>query len=184
MTAKATALTFYGAHKDIQKLEKVHAEPKPIAEPEIGKLLLSKRSLCREFDVPPPGTLLHYFGEEYTEDNCCGNCDSAQPQTEVDARASLKMALGPLRHRRQVQGRLPGQCPRGQTTALIKTTDTISQEMVRCGGRRARPASGGRAAPAKALILGLVDKNIENYGLISVNRKGEGYIAMPFALDR
>ena len=32
----------------------------------------------------------------------------------------------------------------------------------------------------QALILGLVDKNIENYGLISVNRKGENFIAMPF----
>ena len=30
------------------------------------------------------------------------------------------------------------------------------------------------------MILGLIDKNIENYGLISVNKKGEGYIALPF----
>ena len=45
-------LTFY-SYKDIQKLEKF-MQGKPIAEQEIGKLLLLENGvLCREFDVPP-----------------------------------------------------------------------------------------------------------------------------------
>ena len=32
----------------------------------------------------------------------------------------------------------------------------------------------------QALIMGLVDKNIENYGLISINKRGEDYVAMPY----
>ena len=32
----------------------------------------------------------------------------------------------------------------------------------------------------QALILGLADKNIENYGLISINAKGEEYLRSPF----
>ena len=42
-------------------------------------------------------TLLHYFGEEYTEDNC-RNCDNCRhPKPKVDARASLVLALEALR---------------------------------------------------------------------------------------
>ena len=40
----------------------------------------------------------------------------------------------------------------------------------------------------QALIMGLIDKNIENYGLISINAKGEQYISSPtsvmIAIDR
>lgn len=52
----------------------VHAR-KPVAEQEIGKQLLLETAAYAESSVCRRKTLLHYFGEEYTEENC-GNCDN------------------------------------------------------------------------------------------------------------
>ena len=48
---------------------------KPVAEQEIGKQLLLETAAYAESSVCRRKTLLHYFGEEYTEENC-GNCDN------------------------------------------------------------------------------------------------------------
>ena len=64
-------ITFY-TNKDLQKLEKF-MQGKPVAEQEIGKQLLLETAAYAESSVCRRKTLLHYFGEEYTEENC-GNC--------------------------------------------------------------------------------------------------------------
>ena len=61
-------LTFY-TNKDLQKLEKF-MQGKPVAEQEIGKQLLLETAAYAESSVCRRKTLLHYFGEEYTEENC------------------------------------------------------------------------------------------------------------------
>ena len=66
-------ITFY-TNKDLQKLEKF-MQGKPVAEQEIGKQLLLETAAYAESSVCRRKTLLHYFGEEYTEENC-GNCDN------------------------------------------------------------------------------------------------------------
>ena len=88
-------LTFY-SYKDIQKLEKF-MQGKPVAEQEIGKLLLLETVSYAESSMCRRKTLLHYFGEEYPEENCgcCDNC--LHPKPKIDAQASLRMALEALR---------------------------------------------------------------------------------------
>ena len=66
----------------------------------------------------------------------------------------------------------------GKTTALIKSYGHNKSKWFGAGAEHDARFWG--AVLRQALILGLVDKNIENYGLISVNRKGENFIAMPF----
>ena len=61
-------LTFY-TNKDLQKLEKF-MQGKPVAEQEIGKQLAVETAAYAESSVCRRKTLLHYFGEEYTEENC------------------------------------------------------------------------------------------------------------------
>ena len=60
-------ITFY-TNKDLQKLEKF-MQGKPVAEQEIGKQLLLETAAYAESSVCRRKTLLHYFGEEYLEDN-------------------------------------------------------------------------------------------------------------------
>ena len=66
-------IAFY-AYKALQKLEKF-MQGKPVAEQEIGKQLLLETAAYAETSVCRRKVLLHYFGEEYLEENC-GNCDS------------------------------------------------------------------------------------------------------------
>ena len=66
----------------------------------------------------------------------------------------------------------------GKTTALIKSYGHNKSKWFGAGAEHDARFWG--AVLRQALILGLIDKNIENYGLISVNKKGEGYIALPF----
>lgn len=169
-------LTFY-SYKDIQKLEKF-MQGKPIAEQEIGKLLLLETVSYAESSMCRRKTLLHYFGEEYTEENC-GNCDNCRnPKPKIDARAALKMALEALR---DIGDKFKADylinVLTGKTTALIKSYGHNKSKWFGAGAEHDARFWG--AVLRQALILGLVDKNIENYGLISVNRKGENFIAMP-----
>ena len=170
-------LTFY-SYKDIQKLEKF-MQGKPIAEQEIGKLLLLETVSYAESSMCRRKTLLHYFGEEYTEENC-GNCDNCRnPRPKIDAKAALKMLLEALRDiGDKFKGDYLVNVLTGKTTALIKSYGHNKSKWFGAGTEH--DASFWGAVLRQALILGLVDKNIENYGLISVNRKGENFIAMPF----
>ena len=170
-------LTYY-SYKDIQKLEKF-MQGKPIAEQEIGKLLLQETVSYAESSMCRRRTLLHYSGEEYTEENC-GNCDNCRnPKPTVDAKAALKTALEALR---DIGDKFKADylinVLTGRNTALIKSYGHNKSKWFAAG--EDHDAKFWGAVLRQALILGLVDKNIENYGLISINRKGENYIAMPF----
>ena len=80
-------ITFY-SNKDLQKLEKF-MQGKPVAEQEIGKQLLLETAAYAESSICRRKSLLHYFGEEYTEENC-GNCDNClNPKKQVEAQDSL-----------------------------------------------------------------------------------------------
>ena len=170
-------LTFY-SYKDIQKLEKfMHG--KPVAEQEIGKLLLQETVSYAESSMCRRKTLLHYFGEEYTEENC-GSCDNCRnPKPQVDAKASLRLALQTLRDigdKFKVDYLI--SILTGKVTALIKSYDHQNSKWF--GAGEDHDARFWGAVMREAQILGLIDKNIENYGLISINAKGEQFIARPF----
>ncbi len=170
-------ITFY-SYKDIQKLEKF-MQGKPIAEQEIGKLLLMETVSYAESSICRRKTLLHYFGEEYPEENC-DNCDNClHPRPKVAAREEMRTMLrtlaeiGPKFKMDYLVSVLVGH-----STAMIKTY----------GHNRCRWFGAGKdhddrfwgAVIRQALILGLVDKNIENYGLLSVNGAGEKFIESPY----
>ncbi len=169
-------LTFY-SYKDIQKLEKF-MQGKPVAEQEIGKLLLQETVSYAESSMCRRKTLLHYFGEEYPEENC-GNCDNCRhPKPRVDAKAPLKMALEALR---DIGDKFKADylinVLTGKNTALIKSYGHHKSKWF--GAGEEHDARFWGAVLRQGLILGLIDKNIENYGLLSINPKGEQYIALP-----
>ena len=169
-------LTFY-SYKDIQKLEKF-MQGKPVAEQEIGRLLLLETVSYAESSMCRRKTLLHYFGEEYTEENC-GNCDNCRnPRPQLDAKADLKTALEALR---EIGDKFKSDhliaVLSGKNTALVKSYGHNKSKWFGAGA--GHDAKYWGAVMRQALILGLVDKNIENYGLLSVNRRGEQFIAMP-----
>ncbi len=170
-------ITFY-SYKDIQKLEKF-MQGKPIAEQEIGKLLLLETVSYAESSICRRKTLLHYFGEEYTEETC-GNCATCRPpKPKVKATEQMVMALEVLRaigDKFKMDYLINVLI--GKTTAMIKSYSHHKSEWFGAGAEHNDRFWG--AVIRQALILGLIDKNIENYGLLSVSEKGLEYIEKPF----
>ena len=169
-------LTFY-SYKDIQKLEKF-MQGKPVAEQEIGKLLLLETVSYAESSMCRRKSLLHYFGEEYGEDNC-GNCDNCcNPKPKVDAHEEMQLALEALKEigdKFKIDHLVALLL--GKVTALIKSYGHHKLDIF--GAGQDNDPRFWNAVIRQALIMGLIDKNIENYGLISINDKGEKYIAKP-----
>ncbi len=172
-------ITFY-SYKDIQKLEKF-MQGKPVAEQEIGKLLLLETASYAESSMCRRKTLLHYFGEEYTEDNCgaCDNC--CHPRPQVDATKELVMTLKALQSigdKFKIDHLIA--ILTGKVTANVKSYGHQTSEWF--GKGKGRDERFWGAVIRQGLIMGLIDKNIENYGLISVTPEGEKYIAHPTAV--
>ena len=169
-------LTFY-SYKDIQKLEKF-MQGKPVAEQEIGKLLLLETQSYAESSMCRRRTLLHYFGEEYTEDNC-GECDNCcHPRPRVDATKELVLALRALRSigdKFKIDHLVTLLL--GKTTANIKSYRHNKNEFFGAGSETSDAL--WNAIVRQGLIMGLIDKNIENYGLISITPAGEQFIEHP-----
>ena len=169
-------LTFYN-YKDIQKLEKF-MQGKPVAEQEIGKLLLLETQSYAESSMCRRRTLLHYFGEEYTEDNC-GNCDNCcNPRPRVNATEELVTALEALKSigdKFKIDHLVALLL--GKTTAIIKSYGHNNSKFFGVGSEKS--SSFWNAVVRQGLIMGLIDKNIENYGLISITPAGEKFIDHP-----
>ncbi|MEG1623120.1 MAG: DNA helicase RecQ [Alistipes sp.] len=170
-------ITFY-SYKDIQKLEKF-MQGKPIAEQEIGKLLLQETVSYAESSMCRRKTLLHYFGEDYTQENCgcCDNC--LHPKVKMDATSSLEMALEALQELGdKFKGDYLINVLEGRSTALIKSYGHHKSQWFGAGAKFDARYWG--SVFRQLLILGMIDKNIENYGLISINATGEAYLDKPF----
>ena len=169
-------LTFY-SYKDIQKLEKF-MQGKPVAEQEIGKLLLMETVSYAESSMCRRKSLLHYFGETYPEANC-GHCDNCcKPKPKVEAKGELQLALETLKaigDKFKVDHLVAVLM--GKVTAMIKSYSHNKLEMF--GAGEDKDARFWNAVVRQGLIMGLIDKNIENYGLISINARGEEYIKKP-----
>ncbi len=172
-------LTFY-SYKDIQKLEKF-MQGKPVAEQEIGKLLLTETVAYAESAVCRRRSLLHYFGEEYTQENCgaCDNCMTPKVQFEGKEYMSLLLetleAIGDKFKSDYLINILTGKA-----SALNKSYKHHKIELFGAGAEK--EARFWNAVLRQALILGFVDKNIENYGLLFISPKGEEYLEKPWSL--
>ena len=172
-------IAFY-SYKDIQKLEKF-MQGKPVAEQEIGKLLLQETVSYAESSICRRKTLLHYFGEEYTEENC-GNCDNClHPRPQKDAKAATQLMLKTLAFiGDKFKSDYLINILVGKVTALNKSYGHNDCEWFGAGAYYDAKFWG--AVVRQAHILGLIDKNIENYGLQSINDKGRSYINLPFPI--
>jgi ATP-dependent DNA helicase RecQ len=172
-------LAFY-SYKDIQKLEKF-MQGKQVAEQEIGKLLLQETVSYAESSACRRKTLLHYFGEEYTEENC-GSCDNClHPKTSVEGKeymVTVLEALNAIGDRFKADYLINILC--GNMNAIIKSYKHHLIEEFGSGGDK--DDKFWSAVIRQGQIHGLIDKNIENYGLLSVSSEGQKYINEPFSI--
>ncbi|GHT15210.1 ATP-dependent DNA helicase RecQ [Bacteroidia bacterium] len=169
-------VVFY-ANKDLQKLEKF-MQGKPISEQEIGKQLLEETKAYAETSVCRRKVLLHYFGEEYTEDNC-GNCDNClNPKKQVEAKdllISILETVDLLNNKFKADHII--HILQGKTTSEILSYE--HQDLDIFGLGKDEDEKTCNAVIRQAMIAGFLDKDIENYGLLKITAAGKKYLENP-----
>ena len=169
-------ITFY-SNKDLQKLEKF-MQGKPVSEQEIGKQLLLETAAYAESSVCRRKVLLHYFGEEYTEDNC-GNCDNClNPKKQVEAQDSLCAVIETIiAVKENFKQDYIVDVLLGRETSEVLAHKHEDLEVFGSGmGEEDRLWN---AVIRQGLIAGYLDKDVENYGLLKVTPEGHKFLKKP-----
>ena len=175
----ADCITYY-SYKDIQKLEKFMLG-KPISEQEIGRQLLMETVAYAESSQCRRKMLLNYFGEDYPKDNCgvCDNC--VHPKPTFDGRKEMCLVIRLIKS-------LPehfkiehlAMVLAGKSNAMVKSYkhDTIPL----FGEGKEHSDRFWSTVIHQGLLLHLLGKEIESYGLIYVTEKGEEFYANPWEI--
>ena len=172
-------ITYY-SYKDIQKLEKF-MQGKPVAEQEIGKQLLGETVAYAESSQCRRKLLLNYFGEDYTQDNCgcCDNC--LHPRTRFDGQAEMKLVINTIESLKEhFKIDHLANILAGVDNAIIKSYH--HDHLPQFGAGEDHDTRFWAAVIHQGLILHLLDKDIENYGLISVTEEGRAFMNAPYPL--
>ena len=169
-------ITFY-TNKDLQKLEKF-MQGKPVAEQEIGKQLLQETAAYAESSLCRRKTLLHYFGEEYTEDNC-GNCDNClNPKKQVEAQELLCTVIETiLAVKENFKSDYIIDIIRGRATSEVQAH--LHEDLDVFGSGIDEDDKIWNAVIRQALIAGYLSKDVENYGLLKVTPAGRKFLEHP-----
>lgn len=169
-------ITFY-INKDLQKLEKF-MQGKPLAEQEIGKQLLLETAAYAESSLCRRKILLHYFGEEYEEDNC-GNCDNClNPKKQVEAKDQLCAVLETIiALKEKFKTEYVIDVLLGKETSQVLSYQHEDLEVF--GSGQGEDERTWNAVIRQALIAGYISKDIENYGLLKVTKAGHAFLKNP-----
>lgn len=171
-------LAFY-SYKDIQKLEKF-MQGKPVAEQEIGKQLLMETVAYAESSVCRRRQLLHYFGEEYREENClsCDNC--IHPKVQFDGQEYLEKVLeAVLEVKEKFKAEHIANILAGKVNAAIRSYHHHHLEIF--GSGEEKDEKFWQAVIRQALIGKFLVKDIENYGLLKLTDKGRAFLETPYS---
>ena len=173
-------ITYY-SYKDIQKLEKF-MQGKPVSEQEIGRQLLSEVVAYAESSQCRRKLLLHYFGEEYPQDNC-GSCDNClNPKPTFDGRKEMCRVIELiLSMPENFKMEHLANILTGKQNAAI--TSYHHDQLPLFGSGKDHTEKFWCTVIHQGLILHLLDKGIETYGLISVTDKGKEFFEHPTTLQ-
>lgn len=172
-------LAFY-SHRDIEKLEKF-LQGKPLAEQEIGSQLLQEVMAFAETSLSRRKFLLHYFGEDFDERHGPGAdmCDNARhPKPLRDGQEEVHMILGAVYEHRQAfrapfyTGVLCGL----HTREIVDYQGVKSSFWQRGMERDTRHWNG---VIRQMLVHGLLEKEIETYGVLKITERGMAFLRQP-----
>ena len=170
-------IAFY-SRTDLKRLERFTAG-KPLAEQDICRQLLAETQTFCESSVCRRKLILHYFGEEYMEDNC-GNCDNClHPKTRIEAMAELVLALRTVEAVKEnfkidyVIDVLVGD----EMNDLIQAHKHDRLEFFGAGSDK--EPSFWNAVLNQAMIAGYLKKDVNNYGILKLTKDGKKFIKEP-----
>ena len=176
---EGNCITFY-SYDDIQKLEKFMKD-KPLAEQEIAKELLFETIAYAESSVCRHRLLLHYFGEEYHKDNC-GACDNClHPKEKFEGKDDIKLILETIVGlKQQYKSKMIAEVLAGKSSGDVKSIKLDKSEFFGKGSQH--DEKYWNTVIRQGLINRLIEKEIENYGILKITDKGLEYIKNPYSI--
>ncbi|MEA5045485.1 MAG: RQC domain-containing protein, partial [Petrimonas sp.] len=145
---------------------------------EIGKQLLLETAAYAETSVCRRKMLLHYFGEDYNEPNC-GNCDNClNPKIKVEAKELLITvleAISVLKEKHKADYLINFLL--GKETSEIETFE--HNELEEFGSGSDEEESTWETVIRQALLDNYLKKDIENYGILKITKKGKEFLKKP-----
>ena len=169
-------IAFY-SNKDMQKLRKF-MQGKPVSEKDVSDELLKETEAYAESSVCRRKSLLHYFGESYTEENC-KNCDNClNPKKQVEAKDSLCAVIETI-----IAVKENFKSDYIIDVLLGKETSEVlahrHEELEVFGSGEGEDEKMWNAIIRQALIAGYLSKDVENYGLLKVTPAGNKFLKKP-----
>jgi len=167
----------YYSHKDVAKLEHLMRD-KPLSEREVGAQLINETVAYAESGVCRRKTLMSYFGEGYTTENC-GSCDNcSHPKERVEAKEDAVKALKVIKALDErfatdytvniVIGRLTPQIQMYRHEELKEFAIGNDQSM-----------HYWNSLIRQMLLENLLSKDIEDYGVLKITKQGEVFAKKP-----
>ena len=170
-------LAFY-SYKDIEKLEKF-LQGKPVTEQDIGRQLLNEIVSYSETSVCRRKFILHYFGETFDEKKCNEKCDNCKnPREKIEGKDYVQMLLKAVTALDETQ-KAKHICSflAGKNTADIKSYK--HHLLPEFGIGKDKDEHFWNAVLRQATVFGLLSKDIETFGVLSITEKGKAFIETP-----
>lgn len=168
----------YYSHKDVAKLEHLMRD-KTLSEREIGAQLINETVAYSESAVCRRKMLLNYFGEVYTQDNCGGKCDNCKnPKHLIEAKAETVIALKAIKtleERFPITYMIPVIVGKLNPQIKMYRHDEISI----FGSGKDRDEHFWNSLIRQMLLENLIQKDIEDYGVLKFTKKGENFLKKP-----
>lgn len=171
-------LMFY-RYEDIVKLEKFNKD-KPVNERENAKVLLQEMAAYAESTVCRRRVLLHYFGESLDKD--CGFCDNCK-KTKVtfEGKDDILLAIEAVKETQQrFNLNHIVDLLRGVKTEYIESYK--HDRLAVFGKGKDQDEKYWKTVIRQAMIFGLLEKDIENYGVILLSDKSEKFLKEPYSV--
>jgi len=172
-------IAFY-SEQDVEKLYKFFTD-KNVTEQEMAKQLVqemvsyAESSACRRLNI------LKYFGEDYNEPYC-GNCDNCtHPKPRVEAQEEMAYALETIQAMKQAFK------PKDIVDVIMgrKNTNTKTyhlDKLEQFGGGADQDDLFWKAVLRQAQFEGLLQKEIEQYGVLKLTPAGNKFIKKPYSI--
>ncbi len=167
----------YYSHKDVSKLEHLMRD-KPLSEREVGAQLIDETVAFAESGVCRRKVLMNYFGESYTTANCnsCDNC--LNPREFVEAKEDAVKVLKVLKI---LDERFATDYVVNILTGRLTPQNQMyrhdSLDLFACGNDQ--PDHFWKPLIRQLLLESILEKDIEEYGVLKLTAKGNAFIKKP-----
>jgi len=172
-------LCFY-SHKDVQKLEHLMRD-KPLSEREMGAQLINETVAYAESAVCRRKVILHYFGEHLEKDNC-GNCDNCRnPKEKIEVKNRVVIVLKAIKALDERFGtEYVVNIITGKSNPQITTYRHDQLDIF--GEGKEFDSHFWNSLIRQMMLEGLIEKDIEEYGLLKVMDKGNKFLKKPYSI--